>query len=249
MTEVFNSARDMKERGFHMKDPPVLIVNYDPAGDGEDKDAIIMLQREEWRRGELHDPDLAVEYIFRIILAMRMPIDMEFPEKLAMMLNLNRQAAKWVDQGRFTAYCIGVEQNGVGYAMSSSLRVKTSGAVIGYNTVANVSDKPYQSAKVSMPRLAALDNLRVMLELHRVKVAKDCQGKKELMGEMNSFVWRGPGRPEAMEGQHDDLVLALTGAVWIGCKLIPPVNKQVRVDAKRGIKAHNDRLKGRIRIN
>jgi hypothetical protein len=249
MLDTFNSAEDMRDRGFHMMDPPLAILNYDPAGDGDDRDAIIMLQREEWRRGELHDPDLAVEYIFRILLAQRLPKDDEFPDKLARILGANRQLRQWKNQGRIWEYVIGVEQNGLGYAMASSLRTKTNTPVIGYTTVRNTSDKPYTAKNVSMPRLAALDNLRVMLEIHRLKIAKDCVGKKELIGEMNSFVWAAPGRPEAVDGQHDDLVMALCGAIWIGTKLIPPYNKQLKIDPKRGIKDHRQRTKGNIRIN
>ena len=249
MVEVFNSAKDMNERGFHMRDAPVAIVNYDPAGDGKDNDAIVLIQREEWRRGELHDPDLAMEFVFRVTLAHRLPVGLEFPEKLATLLRLNSSLAKWKRQKRISTYGIGVEQNGVGYAMGSSLRTKTSAPILGYTTVANTTEKPYTSNKLSMPRLAALDMLRVQMELHRVKVAKDCHGKKELLGELNSFVWAGPGRPEAIVGQKDDLVLALTGAIWLGLKVIPPVTKQVKVSAKDGVRAHADRLRGNIRVN
>lgn len=245
---TFNNAADLQDRGFHLLDPPVLITNYDPAGDGDDRDAIVMVQREEWRRGELHDPDLAVEFIFRIMLARRLPPDMEFPEKLAMMLGAEKQMRRWKAMKKVSHYFLGVEQNGVGYAMSSSLRTKTPGVVLGYTTVANVKDKPFEEKHISMPRLAALDNMRVMLEIHRLKVARDCIGARELKGELNSFVWRGPGRPEAMEGQHDDLVMSLCGAVWLGTKIIPPVNRQVRIDPKSGIRSHRARQTGSIRI-
>ena len=215
---------------------------------GNDRDAIIMVQREEWRRGELHDPDLAIEYIFRILLAQRLPPDMEFPDKLAMMLGCEKQMRRWKNQKRISHYFVGVEQNGVGYAMASSMRTKTPGTVLGYTTVGNAKEKPFEEKHIAMPRRSPRQHAG-MLEIHRVKVAKDCVGAKHLKSEMNSFVWKGPGRPEAMEGQRDDLVMALCGALWLGTKLIPPVNKQVKIDPKRGIKSHRARQTGAIRIN
>ena len=247
--ETFNSAADMAERGFHLLDPPVNILNYDPAGDGDDNDAVVLVSREEWRRGELHDPDLAVEYLFRLLVAHRFPPSLEFPDKLAMLLAMNRNLKRWNNQGRTTNYVIGVEQNGVGYAMASSLRTKTDAMVIGYTTVGATSDKPFMEKHVSMPRLAALDNMRVLMELHRIKVAKDCPGKSDFKAELNAFVWKGPGRPEAMVGQKDDLVMAMAGALWIGTKMIPPVNKQLRIDPKRGIRSHMERAQGSIRLH
>lgn len=249
MEDIFNSARDLKDRGFHLRDAPLNILNYDPAGDGDDNDALILVSREEWRRGELHDPDLAIEFIFRVLLAHRIPHGLEFPDKVATILRINRQMVKWQSQGRQFSHVLGVENNGVGYAMASSLRTKTAIPVIGYTTVSNTTEKPYTGGAVSMPRLAALDHLRVMLELHRIKLARDCEGAKDLKGELNSFVWKGPNRPEAMKGQRDDLVMALSGAVWIGSKLIPPVNKAVKLNPRRGIVSHTQRATQGIRVN
>jgi len=233
--EVFNSTKDLRDRGYAMKDPPLTLIAYDPAGDGADNDAVVIVAREEWRRGELHDPDLAMEFIFRIHLAQRLPKDWEFPEKLAGILNLNKLALRWQRQGKQYAHVIGVETNGVGYAMASSLRKKTQAPIIGYTTVANSTDTAFKGNNISMPRLAALDNLRVQTELHKVKVAKDAIGGRDLASEMNAFVWAGKNRPEAMKGEHDDLVMACAGALWIGCKLIPPVTKQMKLDPKRGL--------------
>jgi hypothetical protein len=226
---TFNTADELRERGFVMRDPPVNILAYDPAGDGRDNDAILLLSREEHRRGELWDPDLAVEFIFRILAAHRMPPGLEFPDKLARILRLNAHMHKWTKQGRAHSHVICVETNGVGWGMASSLKTKVSVPVIPYVTVARADEKVFIEGKVSMPRLAALDNLRVQLELHRVKAAKDAQGIKELGQELNSFVWVRKGRPEAIQGQTDDLVMALAGGVWIGTKLLPPVTKQQKV--------------------
>jgi hypothetical protein len=236
MADTFNNGKDLKKRGYNMIDPPVNILNYDPAGDGDDNDALVLVSREEWRRGELHDPDLAVEFVYRVMLAHRLPNGLEFPDKIASILNVNRWLNKMQGEGREHSHVIGVETNGVGWAAASHMRSKTNAPVLGYTTVGNVKERPYEGKQISMPRLAALDNLRVLLELHKIKMAKDCSGAAELTNEMNAFVWKRPGRPEAIVGQHDDLVMALCGAVWIGSKLIPPVSKQMKVGPRMGVR-------------
>ena len=250
MTDVpFNTHDELIARGYRMVDAPINILCYDPAGDGDDNDALVMVSREEWRRGELYDPDLSMEFMFRVLMAKRMPTDWDFPDKVAGVLRVNKQMLKWQAQGLQHAHVIGVETNGVGYAMGSTLKSKTNTPIFEYVTVGKASDQPFEAKRMAMPRLAALDNLRVLLELQRLRPTKDCEGIADLRQEMNSFVWKRPGRPEAMEGTHDDLVMALAGACWIGTKLLPPITKQVKIDPRSGIQEHNRRTSGNIRLN
>lgn len=224
---TFNTHEDWRARGFFLRQPPVIISCYDPAGDGDDRDALLLLSREEHQKGEPWDPDFAVAMKFRVLAAQRLPPEFEFPDKLARLLGLHRQLVAWTNAGRAYEHFFAIETNGVGWAAASALRNKLGNRVIPYTTVGATSEKPYEGGKVSMPRLAALDNVRVLMETHHLKIAPDAPGGKELAGEMASFVWRRPGRPEAMEGQHDDLVMALTGGCWIGSKIIGPTLKAV----------------------
>jgi hypothetical protein len=221
----FNNTRDWRERGFHLRTPPVVIVCYDPAGSGKDRDAIVMMNREEHQKGEPHDPDFAVAIKFRVLAAQRLPPQLEFPEKLSRLLSIHRQLLQWQNIGRSFSHFFTIESNGVGWGLSSSLRTNIGPQVISYTTVGAVSDKPYSGGQISMPRLAALDHTRVLLETGHLKMNDAALGGADLASEMSSFVWRSPGRPEAMEGQHDDLVMALTGGCWIGTKIISPVLK------------------------
>lgn len=225
MAYAFNNTDDWRERGFHLRTPPVVIAAYDPAGSGDDRDAIVLLNREEHQKGEPHDPDFAVAIKFRVLGAMRMPPEFEFPDKLARLLTLHRQLSNWQDYGKSYSHFFTVETNGVGWALASALRAKIGPQVIAYTTVGSVKDKPYEGGNISMPRLTALDHVRVLLETGHLKMAKKAVGAKELSAELASFVWARPGRPEAIEGQHDDQVLALTGGCWIGSKIIQPVLK------------------------
>lgn len=226
----FNNARDLKERGFFLRTPPVTIVALDPAGDGDDNDGLIAVSREEHQKGEAHDPDFAVEFVYRVLMAHRLPKDWEFPDKLAAVLNLDRLLKGWTSQRRQTAHVLCVETNGVGYGYASSLSRKTGTNVIPYATVGNLSEnRPPEGSKVAMPRLKALDNTRILMETGYLKMAPGGPGMDNLKSELQAFVWRGKNRPEAMQGQRDDLVMALTGALWVGTKVLPPVLKQARL--------------------
>jgi hypothetical protein len=231
MTEAasFNRITDWKDRGFYLRTAPLVIAGYDPAGDGNDRDALIMVAREEHQKGEPYDPDFAVMMLFRTLMVHEMSPDLEFPDKLAMLLRLHRQLNAWKRAGRASNHVFTIETNGVGYAMGSAMREQVGQNVVCYTTVGTNTNETFSEKKLAMPRLASLDNLRVLAETHSLKLAKDAPGREILLKQMASFVWRRPGRPEAIIGQNDDVVMALAGACWIGTKVIPPLLKQVRV--------------------
>lgn len=226
--EIFNSTQALRDRGFTLKSPPLILVGIDPAGSGDDRDAVVMVAREELEKGMPYDPDYATYTKFRVLAAQRMPQQFEFLDKLARLLALHRTLTGWQMAGRACGHFMCVEQNGVGHGLSSALRTKIGDHVIGYTTVSSITDRPYAGGAISMPRLAALDNLRLLLETHSIKMSPDAQGGKALSSELAAMVWARPGRPEAMAGQHDDQVMALCGAVWIGTKIIPPVHKAIQ---------------------
>jgi hypothetical protein len=246
---IFNSAAELRSRGYTLRDAPFNIVGYDPAGDGKDRDSLVLVSREEWRRGELWDPDLSVEFIFRVLLAHRMAPDLELPDKLAQLLALNRQLLAWKTEGKSAGHAFTVETNGIGYGVHQGMREKISSPVIGYTTIGSVSDKAHHTHKITMPRLPALDLLRALMELHRLKSVRGAPGIDVLIQELNAFVWRKPGRPEAMIGAHDDLVLALAGAIWIGSKIIPPMTKQKKFPGEPGRGITHRTSSGRMRLS
>ncbi len=228
---IFNSNAEWRDRGFSLRSPPVCIVTYDPAGDGKDNDALVVLLREEHQKGEPYDPDFAVENKYRVLMCERMPSHYEFPDKLARLLSMHRRLLSWTAEGKIFAHVFAVETNGVGWGLSSALKAKVGSHVIPYTTVSTTGDRSYTGMKVSMPRLAALDHMRIMMETFHLRISPDAVGAKDLLAEMNSFVWRAPGRPEAIQGQHDDLVMATCGGLWIGSRVIQPV---LKAEAVRG---------------
>lgn len=232
MGTAFNTLRDWRDRGYSLRRPPLILPAYDPAGGGRDRDALVIVAREEHQRGEPHDPDFAILTAFRVLLAQNMPPSLEFPDKVAQLLRLHLTLKGWKNRGLAFGHVFCVEGNGVGYGMASTLRQRISGNVVTYTTVGGKDDKAAGNSGIVMPRLAGLDLLRVLVETHVLKVQRDAPGAKDLERQMNSFVWRGVGRPEAMEGQHDDLVMALAGSAWIGSKVIPPTIKAKSYSSK-----------------
>lgn len=226
------SAAEMKARGFRMRQPPLGLLVYDPAGDGDDHDGIVLLSREEHQRGELIDPDLSVEMIYRLMHCEYLPPEQEFQDKAARIFALHRAMVGWRDRGYMHGHVVLIETNGVGWPMFSFLKSRLGSLVAGYHTVGTLAAKPVQSIGLAMPRLQALGYMRMMLELQRLKSEKDemeRRGIKKFTNELNAFVWKSKGRPEAISGQHDDLIMPAAAGLWFGSHAIPPLVKQLPV--------------------
>lgn len=234
ITEMF-SRQELRARGFAMREAPLAIMAYDPAADGKDHDGLVIVSREEHRRGELHDPDLAVEMIYRILMAQYLPRELEFQDKMAKILSLHRQMRSWTNRGKMAEHVVLVESNGVGWPAASFLRQKLGPRLRSYTTssttTGRASGASHQGKMWSMPRLAALDHLRMQMDLQRLKAEKNAPGADIILKEFNAFVWAAPNRPEAIDGQHDDLIMPLAAACWFGSKSIPPLVKARRVTA------------------
>jgi len=157
---------------------------------------------------------------------MRMRPDFEFPDKIAAVLKLHRDLMAWKSTGRSCGSVVVVEANGIGYGIVSTLKDKISDRCVAYKTVGGTSNSPFSESGMVMPRLPGLSHLKMLLEQHYIRGATGAPGIREIEQEMNSFVWAGPKRPEALAGQKDDMVMALAGGVWIGSKVIPPILKQ-----------------------
>jgi len=224
---MYNTGKTLQERGFQLKVAPLHFVCFDPAGDGDDYNGLVLLAREEHQKGLPEDPDFAVEHMIRVKMSMRLNQELEYADLLAQLYRINRYLNGLRNQGLSYGHVFCVETNGVGYGYEQALRDKIGRRtpVIGYTTIGNMNNDATAAKKMVMPRLAGLDHMRIMLETHHLKLDKDAPGSRELEGEFRAFVWRSPGRPEAMEGHNDDLVMALAGATWCATKLVPPVLK------------------------
>jgi len=221
-----NTRRELEGEGFYLQTPPVSLIMLDPAASGEDGNALVWLDREEWQRGEPWDPDFSTIMICRAKLFAQLESSMEWPQVMSRIYRLHKYMLQREKAGLSFRYFFGVETNGVGYGYAMHLREKLGPSrVLTLSTVAGDKDRVFSEKGIVMPRLAGLDHLRLSIETQRLKVDKDAPGTKDLDTQLRSFVWARPGRPEALEGQRDDLVMALALANWLLTKVLPPVLK------------------------
>ena len=244
--QSFNSGQTLRARGFRLATPPLHFVCVDPSGDGDDNTACIMSAREEHQKGEPQDPDFSVEHMHRIKMALRIRQDQEFTDVLAQLYRLHRFLLQLRAKGLSAGHVFAIETNGVGYGYAKALRAKippSALSIFEYHTVGNMSDDTDVMYRYAMPRLAGLDNLRILIETHHLKIDKNMPGAKEYEEEFRAFIWKSPNRPEALEGQHDDLVMATAGALWVATKIVPPILRQDASVRKRGIRYHNTSMR------
>lgn len=238
MDKSFLSIEKLKEQGFCLETPPLSIIAFDPSGSGEDFAAAVEVHREEYQMGETYDPDFQVQHVFRAQRARRLPRESDFPDQISWLLALNRMQRKMQNKKQISGYVLGIETNGVGWPAYRTLVDKLGNRnIIGVTTVSGMDDKPFSGGQVKMPRLAALDNTRVLMETNRLKMRANAPGAEHLSEELAAFVWASRNRPEAVNGMHDDLVMALAIALWLGSKVIPPILKQTVAE-----KPHNQRI-------
>ena len=50
-TETFQTVEDLRAAKYEMHGPPVAVVALDPSGAGDDRNSIVIVERELWRRG------------------------------------------------------------------------------------------------------------------------------------------------------------------------------------------------------
>lgn len=215
------TAEELRERGFSMHGPPVVVLALDPAGDGEANIAMVALERELWRRGEVYDPDLQwqVRYVMRGAWAF--PNGTTLPIVMSSMLAVHRALETERKNGGIKTHFFAVETNGIGWGYVTTLQDKVGNErVCPIVTTGGVNAYAYQSRNYSMPRQAGLDNLRVLMELHVWKVAKGAPGAAQVAQEMNTFVWQG-SKPKADKGKLDDMVMACAIATWTASKILP----------------------------
>lgn len=219
------SYAQLLEEGWALRTAPSIVVMLDPSGEGDDRTGLVALERHELELGERHDPDFQVEHVFLLTRAERLERDMEFPDVIATLLAFHRYFISEKGKKRINRHWFGIEANGVGWPFASQLRQMIgSDHVLAITTTGAANDLPWSEGGWVMPRMAGLDLLRMMTQLQRFQIKKGAVGKDLIIREMQSFAYKGK-RPEAMEGAHDDLVMAAAGALWLGCRIIPPLVK------------------------
>ncbi len=141
-----------------------------------------------------------------------LPVGMSYPEQLERLVVVNERCRA---DGPTTTV---VDYTGVGRPVVDMLRRRLHGGVkavtiSGANAVTEPS--PYE---VVVPKRDLIGALEVVLQTHRLVIVDGLQGTADLRAELVAFQFelsqRGHDTYEAASGHHDDLVLALSLAVW-----------------------------------
>lgn len=216
------SYAELGKLGFRLRRAPTVLFSLDPSGEGDDRTGLSIIERHELELGEPDEPKFAVEHAFMIRHVERLPRDMEFPDVMALLLAYHKGMLK--RPKAVQRHWFAIEVNGVGWPFYSQLHnLCGPGFVIPVVTTGSADDRPYgeEDNRPRMPRMAGLDLFRVMLQLQRIMIVPGAKGADELVREMRSFVFNGR-RPEAAEGEHDDLIFSSVLGVWVGARIIPP---------------------------
>lgn len=227
------STDQLQSDGFRQRSAPVAVLAMDPAGDGKDRTALTLTEREAWVRGEPYDPD--VRLIYRLVwrIGTLFPVNAEFPFVNASVYSAMNRLRTAVSVGNLSEAVLAVECNGVGWGYASDLRTKLpKGSVMPITTTGGNYDHAMERRGYTMPRKPAADNFRVLMETGRWITAPEAPMADALKSEMDSFIWRN-GKPQAAEGQHDDLVMSSIIGSWVASKLIP-ADVQFKVEPERG---------------
>ncbi len=115
---------------------------------------------------------------------------------------------------------LAVDQTGVGRAVVDLLRVKAQGAVLVPITITAGHDVKEEDG-LKIPKKDLVSALQVVLQAGRLKIARGLQHAATLTKELSTFrVKITKAANETFEawrdGDHDDLVLAVAMAVWVG---------------------------------
>lgn len=229
LSTQLNTVREFNHYGYYLQTPPVSLIVLDPAGDGNDGNGIVWMDREEYQKGEPEDPDFSVIPVNRIKFAAQLDSAMEWSDVMARLLALHRFMLLRERRGLSFRYFITVEVNGVGYGYANHLKEKVgTKKIIKVTTVGGQKEEAHNETGFIMPRLPGLDHLRMRIEGHTFKIDKTAPGLDILNSQMRSFVWLKKGRPEALPGQRDDLVMSSAIGNWTLSKIIPPALKAKR---------------------
>lgn len=124
-----------------------------------------------------------------------------------------------------------VDQTGVGQAVVDMLRDGLRGNVIcGFTTITITGGHSVSPAEGGwhVPKKELVGALQVLLQARRLQVAKQLPHAATLAKELENFrvkitLSRNETFEAWREGQHDDLVLAVALAAWIGDRALPPL--------------------------
>jgi hypothetical protein len=125
-----------------------------------------------------------------------------------------------------------IDKTGVGQAIvhlfRDQLRKRVRFTYWPVTIAAGIQGETYVNGKMSVAKQELVGTLQVLLQTRRLHVAKTLPETTELVRELEAFRIKPTklaGEVEEMwrEGPHDDLVLAVALAAWVGERCLPEV--------------------------
>jgi hypothetical protein len=153
----------------------------------------------------------------------RFPLGCPYPE-------LTQEVARLLRAPELKGCALGVDQTGVGQAQVSLLAEKQCGQVFCFFYPITITAGQIATiggdGSLQVPKKDLIGLLQLLLQTRRLHVARQLPDAAVLVQELENFRMRVPlARPEVLEswreGQHDDLVLALALAAWLGEQALP----------------------------
>jgi hypothetical protein len=126
---------------------------------------------------------------------------------------------------------VAVDQTGVGRAvvnlLADGLRDQARCLFCPITLTADREDNLGQGSSMHVPKQEFVGTLQVLLQTRRLEVARALPDAPLLVKELENFRVKVPARPAEgpeswRDGPHDDLVLAVALAAWVGEQALPP---------------------------
>ena len=179
-------------------------------GQKRDPSALVVVERSEVATGEVSRVTFErVREVRQVVRwAEAMPLGLEYGE----IVERVRAVAGWPElEGRCT---VAVDATGVGAPVVEMLKRAGLGCTVTGVVITGGERAKQEGGEWRVPKRVLVQRLLVMLEQGELRVAGRMAGADKLMAELAGMRVRG----ERMEGVgvHDDLVMALALACWVG---------------------------------
>jgi hypothetical protein len=182
-------------------------------GQSVDPTAIVMLDTD---RPEPADRDDEPELRHLIRWIERVPLGTSYDQVVERIAQVAEASRSWGDP------LIVLDATGVGRPIVDLLKCRTGVPLRAVTFTSGDREVQPEYNVHRVPKRDLVTALEVVLQARRIEVVPDCPLQPDLQAELASFDFgfsaRGHDTYEAASGSHDDLVMALSLAVWWGSR-------------------------------
>ena len=170
-----------------------------------------------------HDPPARRRPAYALRYLRRLPLGTPYPEVVRWVVTLLQTPA-------LSGATLGVDQTGVGRAvvdmLADSLRGRADCLLFPVTLTAGLAVTGGEGGCLHVPKRELVGTLQLLLQARRLHIARALAESALLVDELGNFrVKITAARHEVFQswraGQHDDLVLAVALAAWLGEQALP----------------------------